>query len=182
MAQGSMLPPFRLFVLYLGAFLSAVLHHGLHAQEPDSSAGEVAVLFTSHGLLNLTIEAPLRSIFRERDQESEDHDATLRIAEPDGADVVLNIGLKTRGKFRLQRSTCGFPPLRLNIRTRQAENTIFTGQDKLKLVTPLPRRPFAKRAARFAGVPGLSSLQFAFRSELPGTTRTHHIRGHRGGP
>jgi hypothetical protein len=126
----------KCFILVLCGSLIAVIPHNLPAQEPESAAAaEVSVLFTSADLLNLTINAPLRSIFREREQESEYHDATLSFGAPDGADVVLNIGLKTRGKFRLQRSTCGFPPLRLNIRTRQAENTVFAGQDKLKLVT-----------------------------------------------
>jgi len=105
------------------------------AQEPEPATSEVGILFTSDELLNLTIEAPLRSIFRERGQESEDHDATLRYDGPDGVEVALEIGLKTRGKFRLQRSTCNFPPLRLNIRTSLAENTLFEGQDRLKLVT-----------------------------------------------
>ena len=125
----------RCLFFLLCSYLAALLPGSLSAQEPEPPAGELGVLFTSDELLNLTIEAPLRSIFREREQESEYHDATLTLGGPDGNEVVLNVGLKTRGKFRLQRSTCEFPPLRLNIRTRQAENTVFAGQDKLKLVT-----------------------------------------------
>jgi hypothetical protein len=48
---------------------------------------------------------------------------------------MMEIGLRTRGKFRLKRSTCEFPPLRVNVRTQQASNTVFAGEDKLKLVT-----------------------------------------------
>ena len=128
-------PAMRHSALFLCAFLSAVLFHALHAQEPASATTEVGVLFRSDELLTMTIEAPLESIFRERGQQSEYHDSKLRFRGTDGAEVVLDVGLKTRGKFRLERSTCGFPPVRLNIRTRQAESTIFTGQDKLKIVT-----------------------------------------------
>ena len=104
-------------------------------QQDHTTSREFGVLFSSDELLSLTIEAPLRSIFRQREQESDDHDAVLRYAQGDGTEVVLDIGLRTRGKFRLQRSTCRFPPLRVNIKTGQAENTVFEGEDKLKLVT-----------------------------------------------
>jgi len=105
------------------------------AQEPESVASQAGILFESDEMLELTIEAPLRTIFREREQESDYHDAMLRYQGIDGAEVVLDIELKTRGKFRLERSTCNFPPLRVNIKTSQAENTVFSGEDKLKLVT-----------------------------------------------
>ncbi len=105
------------------------------AQEPAQPPSQPGVLFSSDEVLNLTIEAPLESIFRQREQESDDHDAIIRYEGADGAEVVLEIGLRTRGKFRLKRSTCRFPPVRVNIKTRQAENTVFAGEDKLKLVT-----------------------------------------------
>lgn len=105
------------------------------AQEPDA-AGEVpGVLFSSHELLNMTIEAPFRSVFRQRGQDSDDHDAVLRYDTPGGGETVLDIEVRTRGKFRLKRSTCRFPPIRLDIKTSKAENTLFAGEDKLKLVT-----------------------------------------------
>ena len=116
-------------IMVLVGFAAAV------AQEPEPAAGYEGVLFKSHEPLTLTIEAPFRSIFRERGQESSYHDAALRFDGPDGTEVVLDIGVRTRGKFRLQRSTCGFPPLRLNIKTGQAKNTVFEGEDRLKLVT-----------------------------------------------
>jgi hypothetical protein len=105
------------------------------AQEPESAASQAGILFLSDDLLELTIEAPLKTIFREREQESEYHDAMLRYAGDDGTEVILEIGVKTRGKFRLKRSTCNFPPLRLNIKTNAAEGTVFEGEDRLKLVT-----------------------------------------------
>lgn len=117
------------FILLLFGFTATV------AQEPDSAVDRSGILFTSNDLLELTIEAPLNSIFREREQESEYHDATLRYDGDNGTEVVLEIGVKTRGKFRLKRSTCNFPPLRLNIKTNAAKGTVFEGEDRLKLVT-----------------------------------------------
>ncbi len=105
------------------------------AQETAQQPPDAGVLFSSHDLLNLTIEAPLKSIFRQRGQESDDHDAIIRYTGDDGTEVTMEIGLRTRGKFRLKRSTCEFPPMRVNIRTRAASSTVFAGEDKLKLVT-----------------------------------------------
>jgi hypothetical protein len=106
-----------------------------NAQDDSASADLVSPLFTAHELLQLTIEAPLNTIFKERGQESSYHDAVMKFAASDGTPVTLGIELKTRGKFRLQRSTCNFPPIRVNFARKEVENTVFAGQDKLKLVT-----------------------------------------------
>lgn len=44
------------------------------------------------------------------------------------------IGLKKRGKFRCESSSCVFPPLMLNFPKKEAKAGIFKDQDKLKLV------------------------------------------------
>jgi len=41
-----------------------------------------------------------------------------------------------RGNFRLDPENCNFPPLLLNFKKGDLANTVFDGQDKLKLVTP----------------------------------------------
>jgi len=105
------------------------------AQHDSASADLASPLFTSHELLELTIEAPLNTVFKERGQESSYHDAVMKFTASDGTPVTLNIKVKTRGKFRLQRSTCNFPPIRVNFARKEVENTVFAGQDKLKLVT-----------------------------------------------
>ena len=45
------------------------------------------------------------------------------------------VQVRTRGNFRLQRSICRFPNLRLNVQKKQVEGTVFGGQDKFKMVT-----------------------------------------------
>lgn len=44
------------------------------------------------------------------------------------------VQIRPRGKFRLQRSTCSFPNIRLDFKKNQVENTVFQDQDRLKLV------------------------------------------------
>jgi hypothetical protein len=91
-------------------------------------------LFASHDFLSLTIEAPLTTIFKDRDQESEEHPGTV-YANADGIAVTLPVDIRTRGKTRLQPKICRFPPLRLDLPTDEVDGTLFAGQDKLKLVT-----------------------------------------------
>ena len=52
-----------------------------------------------------------------------------------GDEFDLEVGVRTRGFFRLHHLDCDVPPLRLNVRRRAAGGTPFEGQDKLKLVT-----------------------------------------------
>jgi hypothetical protein len=94
----------------------------------------VPQLFASHEPLDLTLEADFRALDRDRDDEREQHPARLSYRVADGAAVTIDVQLRTRGNFRLSRSTCEFPPLRLNFRKRDVGETLFAGQDKLKLV------------------------------------------------
>ena len=108
----------------------------LAAQEPADSAPVVpGPLFLSHDVLELTIEGPLDSVFREREEEAQSFEAVLRYHGPDSTDTRFDIKLRTRGSFRLQRDNCEFPPLRVNFKRSQVEGTIFAGENKLKLVT-----------------------------------------------
>lgn len=98
---------------------------------PDPEVAKAQPLFASYDPVAFTLRAPFKSIFKERGQESDEYEAELVL--DDG--TVLPIKIKTRGKFRLQRKTCNFPPIRLNIKKSSAAGTVFESQDKLKLVT-----------------------------------------------
>lgn len=110
------------------------------AQEvPDSvrRAAESAPLFATHDLLEIAIQAPFNPIFRERGQESEEYDGVVSYYPDPVVDSLVNIDveIRTRGRFRLQRNICEFPPLRLDFPKDDVGGTVFAGQDKLKLVT-----------------------------------------------
>ena len=52
--------------------------------------------------------------------------------ESDGSTRRLDVSIRTRGNFR--RELCSLPPLQLNYKKKQVRETLFEGQDKLKLV------------------------------------------------
>ena len=51
-----------------------------------------------------------------------------------GISESYQIGVKKRGKFRCESSSCVFPPLWLNFAKKQTKTGLFKDQDKLKLV------------------------------------------------
>lgn len=120
----------------LSLALCAVLAPAIHGQDDDPSAAmPVTALFASDEILTVTIEGPLSSIFKERDDDKEEFDATLRYAVADGGEVTVPIELRTRGAFRLQQRVCSFPPLRVDVDSADVEGTLFAGLDKIKVVT-----------------------------------------------
>ena len=100
---------------------------------PAAPAAE-APLFASHDLLSFRLQADFGPAFKERGQTSTWHPATLSYSDSAGAPVTLPIRIKTRGNFRLRRSTCDFPPLHLEFPKKEIKHTLFAGQSKLKLV------------------------------------------------
>jgi hypothetical protein len=95
---------------------------------------EAAPLFASHDVLELRIEAPFTAIVKDRDQDSEYHPGKVFYVDDSGDSVVLDIRARTRGHFRLQERTCGFPNLHINFRRQQVENTVFAGQNRVSIV------------------------------------------------
>ncbi len=102
--------------------------------QSDTSAVVIRPLFTSDSTLAITIEGPLKKIMRKRD-EAEQFPATLKYADANGTEHVLDIKLRARGKFRRKRKICSFAPLRVNFRRKQVAGTVFDGQNTIKLVT-----------------------------------------------
>jgi hypothetical protein len=94
-----------------------------------------APLFSSHAVLRVTIEGPLKRIFEERDEEEkESYEGVLR-HHAVGIDEAFDVELRTRGHYRLRPTTCEFPPIRVNFKRSQVEGTVFAGQNKIKMVT-----------------------------------------------
>lgn len=52
----------------------------------------------------------------------------------DGQWNEMTIGIRARGNFR--RSTCYYPPVKVDLKKGERKNTIFSGQKKMKLVLP----------------------------------------------
>ncbi len=106
----------------------------LLAGAPCADDGAPDPLFATDDVLELRIEAPLDTLLDERpDDEYLPGQLTWRDAS--GADVSVYAGVRTRGKSRRSRQICIFPPVRLNVRKSEVDDTLFDGQDKLKLVS-----------------------------------------------
>lgn len=91
-----------------------------------SHAGASA-LFEDDAVLEISLAGPLSSLIEDTENRSE-LPFVLRID-----DVEHLIKVRVRGKSRTQM--CSFPPLRLNFAAKDATQSVFSGQDKLKLVT-----------------------------------------------
>lgn len=99
------------------------------------STGSSTSLFQSHDLLSLTLSMDMRTVLRDRGDERDQHQASIYYLSTDGDTVVVPLRVRTRGYFRRDPINCNFPPLRLNFAKETSMNTIFQGQNKLKLVT-----------------------------------------------
>jgi hypothetical protein len=116
-----------------GIFWALLLFQsGVAGQTPSPG---VAPLFADDEPLRLRIEADLRSLRGDRGPDKPEREGRLVVSEEDGTEVVFPLKVRTRGNFRRERSTCDFPPLRLNVPKGQVRGSVFDGQDKLKLVT-----------------------------------------------
>jgi hypothetical protein len=91
------------------------------------------VLFRHDAPLVLRLEIDLRTLLRDRGDERQEYDGTLRYRTAGGDSGAIDVEVRTRGIFRLKH--CSFPPLRIDFPKTRAAGTPFAGQDKLKLVT-----------------------------------------------
>lgn len=91
-------------------------------------------LFADDTPLIVTIEAPLTTLMEDRPTE-EYLDGKFSFTGDDGTERTIDLKIRTRGNYRLEKEHCDFAPIRLNFRKRQVVDTILAGQDKLKLVT-----------------------------------------------
>jgi hypothetical protein len=130
--NASRFAPAARFVLTIFAILlsgSVIAQTGAPASRPANHDA----LFTGHDLLELTLSAPLKKIHRERDS-AVSYPGTLSYQKSNDL-VSLNVGVEVRGKNRLKRTVCRFPPLRLVFDDERNAGTVFEQQRKLKLVT-----------------------------------------------
>ena len=89
-------------------------------------------LFASDEPLAITLEMPMDIIIKQAD-DNPVVDGVLRYADIDGSESEIEMSMTTRGRSRLEY--CRFPPLKMDIKKKQAKGTLFSGQNKLKIVT-----------------------------------------------
>ncbi len=121
--------------MFAGLTALAALAGGIQQAggEPSETPRSQAPLFQDQGVLEFTLSTDFRQLKRDRGQESTDRPAEILVA---GSSDPVPLQVRTRGNFRLRRSTCSdMPPIRLNFAASTAEGTVFAEQDKVKLVT-----------------------------------------------
>jgi len=112
-----------LIVLLIGAALAGT-----------AAATDAAPLFAEDSILKVRIEAPLTSLMRDRPDE--DYlTGSFSYESKGGETQTLSLKVRTRGNYRRDPEHCDFAPLRLNFRKSEVVDSLFAGQDKLKLVT-----------------------------------------------
>ncbi len=84
-------------------------------------------LFEDHAVLDVTLRGPLGSVFADTEDRAE-RDFVIQFNGDE-----RQVKVRVRGNSRVR--VCEFPPLRLNFRQADVVQTVFDGQDKLKLVT-----------------------------------------------
>jgi hypothetical protein len=113
-----------LFALFLAALMTPVL--GESERQP---------LFQDHEIIKAVLTAPIAQAYAQRKQEVRLYiPGNFVYADADGASHRLDVSIRTRGLFR--REYCDLPPLQLNFKKKQVKETLFAGQDKLKIVAP----------------------------------------------
>ncbi|QFU74309.1 hypothetical protein EY643_00845 [Halioglobus maricola] len=91
-------------------------------------------LFSSDNAFKATLTAPLSQAYAQKGQEKRLYlDGSWSYLE-DGETVRLPVKIRTRGNYR--RKVCKLPPLQLNFRKKELQDTLFDGQNKLKMVSP----------------------------------------------
>ena len=101
-------------------------------QKPAKGGAEdVPPLFRQETPLAVTLTADLRRLRSDKDTNAAWRRGTIAYAS-DSGQVVLPIGVRTRGLWRLRK--CQFPPLRLDFPGKGTKNTVFHQLGKPKLV------------------------------------------------
>lgn len=91
------------------------------------SHASASSLFDDDTVLEVKLSGPLSSLFEDKDDRTE---LPFLLS---ANDVEHSIKVRVRGKSR--KRVCSFPPLRINFAVDETAQSIFAGQDKLKLVT-----------------------------------------------
>ncbi len=119
-------------LLVLSAFVLALPGPASAQSVPGTQASE-SELFTSHEVIDLSLEANFVKLKADRGLDTEYRPAIMTVTADDGTPRTIDIKLKTRGHFRLE--TCRFPPLKVNLPKTSLGGTVFDGEDKIKLVS-----------------------------------------------
>lgn len=112
----------------------------------SAAVGQTPDIFDSDEVLAIQISGSVRELFKDRKDESPYRPFKLTYTSSDSNRISIPIQIKTRGHFRKAFENCTYPPLMLNFsKSKSSINSIFSFQDKLKLVVPCREEKFVVR-------------------------------------
>jgi hypothetical protein len=101
----------------------------------STGSGGDSPLFASVAPIELTLKAPLKTLFDNRDDDAPQQPATIEYRDEAGNPVTRDLMVELRGHNRRLKRVCNFPPIRLDFPKKEMEGTLFEGQNRIKLVT-----------------------------------------------
>ncbi len=105
------------------------------AMPGGAAAKDKKPLFQDDSVIKAVLTAPISQAYAQRDQDVRLYlPGQWSYTEADGTTRRLEVSIRTRGLFR--REYCELPPLQLNFKKGQLKDTLFAGQNKLKVVAP----------------------------------------------
>lgn len=128
--------------------------------QADSSA-----LFQRKDLLEIKIEANLKSLLKDRGEKPIDHLAKISYLNNNKGTVLIPLKIRVRGNFRRSTTNCTFPPLLLDFNKKGKSKTVFKKQNKLKLVTQCQREEYVFNEQMVYDMYNLLS-DYSFKSRL----------------
>ena len=103
-------------------------------------------LFDRQDVLELRLSGELSHLFKDRGDNPQYHPLSISYKNKAGEEISIGMKAKTRGNFRRKKSNCRYPPLWLNFSSENTPpNSLFSGQDKIKLVTPCVQDKYVLR-------------------------------------
>ncbi|NOZ47919.1 MAG: hypothetical protein GXO79_14245, partial [Chlorobi bacterium] len=106
---------------------------------------QTSELFKNTELLYLYVTADFQNILDNRKEKPRYFPAKLEYYNDSCKKIALNISIRNRGNFRLDKEHCDFPPLKLNFKKSNISETLFTEQKTLKLVTHCKENKYVLR-------------------------------------
>ena len=92
-------------------------------------------LYSSHDIFELSLAFDWKELVFDVGDNRSFHNAQLTYFITEDDSVSIPVEVQTRGHYRRSRDNCDFPPIRIRFPEDKVANTLFSGQDKLKLVT-----------------------------------------------
>lgn len=119
---------------------AAALAAGALALPCAAASEELTPLFASDEAIEIVIDAPLNTLVGAAENSTDPYPATLTLMSGPDAPRSFAIELSARGITRRARDICRFPPLRVDFDKDDLDDTLFDGQNRIKLVTHCRRQ------------------------------------------